>query len=90
MTTNSWIAIDAMGGDEGLAVMLAGVAEARRRFDGTHFFLVGDEAKIAEGLKNHPNLTANSEIVHAPEGSDVLLTAMSRWLVPDNDAVVPT
>ena len=67
MTTNSWIAIDAMGGDEGLAVMLAGVAEARRRFDGTHFFLVGDEAKIAEGLKNHPNLTANSEIVHAPE-----------------------
>ena len=67
MTTNSWIAIDAMGGDEGLAVMLAGVAEARRRFDGTHFFLVGDETKIAEGLKNHPNLTANSEIVHAPE-----------------------
>ena len=67
MTTNSWIAIDAMGGDEGLAVMLAGVTEARRRFDGTHFFLVGDEAKIAEGLKNHPNLTANSEIVHAPE-----------------------
>ena len=67
MTTNSWIAIDAMGGDEGLAVMLAGVAEARRRFDGTHFFLVGDETKIAEGLKLHPNLTANSEIVHAPE-----------------------
>jgi len=67
VTTNSWIAIDAMGGDEGLAVMLAGVAEARRRFDGTHFFLVGDEAKIAEGLKNNPNLTANSEIVHAPE-----------------------
>ena len=67
MTTNSWIAIDAMGGDEGLAVMLAGVAEARRRFDGTHFFLVGDEIKIAEGLKTHPNLTANSEIVHAPE-----------------------
>jgi glycerol-3-phosphate acyltransferase PlsX len=47
--------------------MLAGVAEARRRFDGTHFFLVGDETKIAEGLKLHPNLTANSEIVHAPE-----------------------
>jgi glycerol-3-phosphate acyltransferase PlsX len=67
VTTNSWIAIDAMGGDEGLAVMLAGVAEARRRFDGTHFFLVGDEAKIAQGLKTHPNLTANSEIVHAPE-----------------------
>ncbi len=67
MTTNSWIAIDAMGGDEGLEVMLAGVAEARRRYEGTHFFLVGDEAKIAEGLKSHPNLTANSEIVHAAD-----------------------
>jgi glycerol-3-phosphate acyltransferase PlsX len=81
VTTNSWIAIDAMGGDEGLAVMLAGVAEARRRFDGTHFFLVGDEAKIAEGLKNHPNLTANSEIVHAPEvikGDEKPSTALRR------------
>lgn len=67
MTTGSWIAIDAMGGDEGLAVMLAGVAEARRRFDGMRFLLVGDEAKIAEGLKAHPNLTANSEVVHAPD-----------------------
>jgi glycerol-3-phosphate acyltransferase PlsX len=67
VTTGSWIAIDAMGGDEGLAVMLAGVAEARRRYDGTHFFLVGDQAKIAEGLKKHPNLSANSEIVHAPD-----------------------
>ena len=67
MTTGSWIAVDAMGGDEGLAVMLAGVAEARRRFDGTHFFLVGDQAAITEGLKKHPNLTANSEIVHAPD-----------------------
>ncbi|MES2096408.1 MAG: phosphate acyltransferase PlsX [Pseudomonadota bacterium] len=67
MTTGSWIAIDAMGGDEGLAVMLAGVAEARRRYDGTHFFLVGDRDKIAEGLKKHPNLSANSEIIHAPD-----------------------
>jgi glycerol-3-phosphate acyltransferase PlsX len=30
------------------------------------FLLVGDEARIAEGLKAHPNLTAASEIVHAP------------------------
>lgn len=55
-----------MGGDEGLAVMLAGVARARRDFDGMRFLLVGDEARIAEGLKAHPNLTAASEIVHAP------------------------
>ena len=67
MPDTSWIAVDAMGGDEGLAVMLAGVAAARRRFEGMRFFLVGDEAKVAEGLKAHPNLAHASEIVHAPE-----------------------
>jgi glycerol-3-phosphate acyltransferase PlsX len=67
MTSSARIAVDAMGGDEGLAVMLAGVARARRRFDGMRFLLVGDEAAIREGLKNHPNLTAASEIVHAPD-----------------------
>ena len=66
MTTASRIAVDAMGGDEGLAVMLAGVARARRRFEGMEFYLVGDEAQIRAGLENHPNLTAASEIVHAP------------------------
>ena len=67
MPDNSWIAVDAMGGDKGLEVMLAGVAAARRRFDGMRFFLVGDEAAVAEGLKAHPNLAHASEIVHAPE-----------------------
>jgi glycerol-3-phosphate acyltransferase PlsX len=67
VTDSSRIAVDAMGGDEGLAVMLAGVARARRKFEGMSFILVGDEAAIAEGLKSHPNLTAHSEIVHAPD-----------------------
>ncbi len=67
MSNSSRIAVDAMGGDEGLAVMLAGVARARRRFEEMRFILVGDEAAITEGLKSHPNLTAHSEIVHAPE-----------------------
>lgn len=67
MTNSSRIAIDAMGGDEGLAVMLAGVARARRRFEDMRFILVGDEAAIAAGLKTHPNLSAQSEIVHAPD-----------------------
>ncbi|MES2442717.1 MAG: phosphate acyltransferase PlsX [Pseudomonadota bacterium] len=65
MTNSSRIAVDAMGGDEGIAVMLAGVAAARRRYEGMQFYLVGDEARIREGLKAHPNLTAASEIVHA-------------------------
>jgi phosphate acyltransferase len=66
MADSSWIAVDAMGGDVGLAVMLAGVALARRRHEGMHFLLVGDETAISEGLKIHPNLLQNSEIVHAP------------------------
>ena len=64
---DSWIAVDAMGGDEGLAVMLAGVAQARRRNLGLRFLLVGDETAIRTGLQSHPNLTAASEVVHAPE-----------------------
>ncbi len=67
MPTSPRIAVDAMGGDEGLAVMLAGVARARRRFEGMQFILVGDETAIREGLESHPNLTAHSEIVHAPD-----------------------
>lgn len=67
MADGSWIAIDAMGGDEGLATMLAGVAHARRRHESMRFLLVGDEAAIRAGLETHPNLSAASEIVHAPE-----------------------
>ena len=67
MPDSGWIAVDAMGGDDGLAVMLAGVARARHRFEGMRFILVGDEAAIREELKAHPNLSQNSEIVHAPE-----------------------
>ena len=48
MTNSSRIAVDAMGGDEGIAVMLAGVAAARRRFEGVQFYLVGDRRLLAE------------------------------------------
>ncbi|MEG3084480.1 phosphate acyltransferase PlsX [Sphingomonas sp. PB2P12] len=67
MPDSGWIAVDAMGGDDGLAVMLAGVALARHQFEGMRFLLVGDEVAIREGLKAHPNLSQHSEIVHAPE-----------------------
>ena len=67
MPDQSTIAVDAMGGDEGLAVMLAGVAQARRRHEGMRFILVGDESAIGEGLKKHPHLSQHSEVVHAPQ-----------------------
>lgn len=82
MTERPCIAVDAMGGDEGLAVMLAGVANARRRFpDELHFLLVGDEDRIRAGLATHPDLSAYSEVVHAPEvvgSSDKPSQAMRR------------
>jgi phosphate acyltransferase len=75
------IAIDAMGGDGGLANMLAGVALARQQWPGLTFDLVGDETAIATALLKHPNLTAASTIIHAPdviEGSDRPAQAIRR------------
>ncbi|HWJ68556.1 MAG TPA: phosphate acyltransferase PlsX [Sphingobium sp.] len=62
--TTPRIAIDAMGGDEGVRVMIAGVARARRSHDGLRFLLFGDEVRIRDALKNHPNLSNAAEIVH--------------------------
>ena len=61
------IAIDAMGGDEGVRVMVSGAAEARRRHDKFKFLLVGDEERIKRGLESHPNLRAASEILHCDD-----------------------
>lgn len=61
--------------------MLRGVALARRRWPGLTFDLVGDEAAINAALENHPNLKANSEVIHAPEtisGSDKPAQAIRR------------
>ena len=44
------IAIDAMGGDEGVRVMIEGAALARRRHDRFKFLLVGDEARIKRAV----------------------------------------
>ncbi len=61
------IAVDAMGGDEGVRVMIEGAALARRRHDRFKFLLVGDEERIKAALEEHPNLRAASEILHAPD-----------------------
>ncbi|HMS20559.1 phosphate acyltransferase PlsX [uncultured Sphingorhabdus sp.] len=67
MTTSPRIAIDAMGGDEGVRVMVAGAALARHRHESFKFLLVGDEVQIKAALENHPNLRAASEILHTTE-----------------------
>ncbi len=75
------IAIDAMGGDEGVRVMLDGAAEARRRRDRFKFLLVGDEPRIVAALDNHPNLRGASEILHCDDvvaGDEVPTQALRR------------
>jgi glycerol-3-phosphate acyltransferase PlsX len=58
------IAVDAMGGDEGVRVMVSGAALARRRHDKFKFLLVGDETRIKAALDSHPNMRDASEILH--------------------------
>ena len=61
------IAVDAMGGDEGVRVMVEGAALARRRHDRFKFLLVGDDVRIKAALENHPNLRGASEILHCDD-----------------------
>ena len=61
------IAIDAMGGDGGVRVMIDGAAEARRRHDRFKFLLVGDETRIKAALDSHPNMRGASEILHCED-----------------------
>ena len=64
---HSRIAIDAMGGDDGLAVMIAGAERARARDATLTFALVGDEAAITERLRDHAALARVCSVVHAPD-----------------------
>ena len=61
------IAVDAMGGDEGVRVMVEGAALARRRHDKFKFLLVGDKRRIEAALDNHPGLSGASEILHCED-----------------------
>ena len=59
------IALDAMGGDFGPKVTIAGAAIALKRQPGAHFLLFGDEAAIRAELDAFPELAANSTVRHA-------------------------
>ncbi len=75
------IAIDAMGGDSGPAVMVAGAARALRRRDDLRFILFGDEAQIHAELARHSALRGASEIVHSEDviaGTDKPSQAIRR------------
>ena len=87
------IALDAMGGDSGAAVVIPGAAISLGRHRDTEFLLVGDRAKIEPELDRHPQLKAVSKIIHtdvAVSGSDKPSQALRRgrrtssmWLAID-------
>ncbi|MDA9436344.1 phosphate acyltransferase PlsX [Bradyrhizobium sp. CCBAU 51627] len=87
------IALDAMGGDDGAAVVIPGAAISLQRHHDTEFLLVGDRAKIEPELDRHPQLKAASRIIHtdvAVSGSDKPSQALRRgrktssmWLAID-------
>ena len=61
------IAVDAMGGDEGVRVMVEGAALARREHADFQFLLVGDQERIERALESHPGMAGASEILHCDD-----------------------
>jgi glycerol-3-phosphate acyltransferase PlsX len=75
------IAIDAMGGDAGLDVVLAGVADAHKRWPELFFELIGDETQITAAVALQPSLAGAFCIFHAPDvvaGTDNPVQAIRR------------
>jgi glycerol-3-phosphate acyltransferase PlsX len=58
------LALDAMGGDYGPAVVVAGAALALDRHPATSFIFFGDAARIEAELARHPHLRSRSEVLH--------------------------
>jgi glycerol-3-phosphate acyltransferase PlsX len=58
------IALDAMGGDVGAAVVIPGAAVSLVRHPDTEFLLFGDSALIEAQLARHPAMKAASRVVH--------------------------
>ena len=67
MGTTPRIAIDAMGGDVGPQVMLAGAARAHERRSDLRFIMFGDRAPITAELDKHPELRAIVDVVHCDD-----------------------
>ena len=61
------IAIDAMGGDEGVTVMVAGAALAAAGDSRLSFLMVGDEARVSAAIATHPGLADRCVVRHAAD-----------------------
>lgn len=60
------IAIDAMGGDDGAEMVLAGAELSRERYPKISFLIFGDETRVKAQLNKYPELAKISEVRHAP------------------------
>ncbi|HEY6916954.1 MAG TPA: phosphate acyltransferase PlsX [Allosphingosinicella sp.] len=67
MASSPRIALDAMGGDVGPAIMVAGAAIAYERRSDLRFLIFGDEGAIRGELAARPALAAVSEVVHCDD-----------------------
>lgn len=67
MGTGPRIAIDAMGGDSGPAVIIGGAARAHQRRSDLRFLMFGDEGQIRAELAKHPSLGNSAEIIHCDD-----------------------
>lgn len=64
MATPLVIALDAMGGDHGPAVVVPGAELSLIRHPEISYKMFGDQARIAPILEHHPKLKVRTEIVH--------------------------
>src|SRR5271163_2159620 len=67
MTTNTVIALDAMGGDRAPGIVVAGAALARERFPKIKYLFYGDEQQVKPLIDRHSILRDCSELRHAPD-----------------------
>jgi glycerol-3-phosphate acyltransferase PlsX len=58
------IALDAMGGDIGAAVVIPGAAMSLTRHPDAEFLLFGDQVRIVPELEKHPRLKAAARVIH--------------------------
>ncbi|KAA0681477.1 phosphate acyltransferase PlsX [Roseomonas genomospecies 6] len=67
MSQRLTIALDAMGGDKGPDMVIAGADIARERHPQVHYLLFGDAARIEPLLAQRPALRAVAEVRHTPD-----------------------
>lgn len=67
--TNYTVAIDAMGGDHGLPVIIPACVNIAKKYKEIKLLLVGDEVQITKHLKKYGKFPANEQIsiIHASE-----------------------